>query len=109
MNAIERRPGGNTVITCNSSAATTAGSFPYARWAGGCITIAATNGATQINWYAAPDYGTTPVQVYDSNNAVTSNVTVGVIPVPDACFAAAYVCPVITGATTMQATVSVKG
>lgn len=109
MNAIERRSGGNSVITANSSAATTAGSFPYDRWAAGMVTIAATNGATQINWYAAPAYGVTPVQVYDSGNAVVTNVTVGAHPVPDACFAAAYVCPVITGATTMAMTVTVKG
>lgn len=109
MSAIERKSGGNTVITANSSAATTAGSFPYSRWAAGMVYIANTNSATQINWYAAPDYGVTPVQVYDSGNAVVTNVTVGAHPVPDACFAAAYVCPVITGATTMAMTVAVKG
>lgn len=109
MNAIERRSGGNSVITANSSAATTAGSFPYDRWAGGMVTIAATNGATQINWHASPGYGVTPVQVYDSGNAVVTNVTVGAHPVPDACFSAAYVCPVVVGATTMAMTVTVKG
>jgi hypothetical protein len=109
MNAIERRSGGNSVITANSSAATTAGSFPYDRWAAGLVYIAATNGATQIKWHASPAYGVTPLQVYDSGNAVVTNVTVGAHSVPDACFAAAYICPVITGATTMAMTVGVKG
>jgi len=109
MNAIERRSGGNSVITANSSAATTSGSFPYDRWASGIITIAATNGVTQINWHAAPASGVAPVQVYDSGNAVITAVTVGAHPVPDACFAAAYVCPVISGASTMSMTVTVKG
>lgn len=109
MNAIERRPGGNTTITAGSVATAGSGGFPYARWAGGCITVAATNGATLINWHGAPDAVTTPVQVYESGNAVTTNVTVGVHPVPDACFACAYVYPIITGSSSMSATVSVKG
>jgi hypothetical protein len=109
MSAIERRFNTNTVVVANSSAATTSGSFAYGRFAGGVVTIANTNSATKIDWYAAPEYGSTPYKVYDSGNAVTTNVTVGVHPIPDACFGAAYVCPVVTGATTMAMTVTVKG
>ena len=109
MNAIERRPGGNTVVIANSSAATTSGSIPFSRWAGGVITIANTNSATQINWHAAPYYGQTPRQVYEFGNAVTTLVTDGVHPIPDALFSTAYVCPVVVGATTMAMTITVKG
>lgn len=109
MNAIERRSGGNSVITANSSAATTSGSFPFDRWAGAVVLIANTGGATQINWHVSSGYGEAPLQVYASDNAVTTSVTVGAHPVPDACFAAAYVCPVIVGAATMAMTVGVKG
>jgi len=109
MNAIERRSGGNSVITANSSAATTSGSFPYGRWAGAVVLIADTGGATQINWHVAGGQGETPLQVYASDNAVTTSVTVGAHPVPDACFSAAYVCPVVVGATTTGMTVLVKG
>jgi len=109
MSIIERKHGGNTVVVANSSAATTSGSLPFSRWAGGVITIANTNSATQINWHASPDYGVTPLQVYADGSALTTAVTVGVHPIPDALFGVAYVCPVITGATTMAMTVSVKG
>lgn len=109
MSAIERRHGANTVVVANSSAAPTSGGFPFGRWAGGVVTIATTGGATQINWYASPDYGQPPLQVFASGNAVTTSVTAGVHPIPDACFGVAYLCPVVTGATTMAMTVTVKG
>lgn len=109
MSAIERLFSTNTVVVANSSAATTSGSFAYGRFAGGVVTIANTNSATKIDWYAAPEYGEAPRPVYEFGSAVTTNVTVGVHPIPDACFGAVYVCPVITGATTMAMTVTVKG
>lgn len=83
--------------------------FPFGRFAGGVVTIANTNNATQIDWYSAPTVSATPLPVFADGSAVTTAVTVGVMPVPDACFAAAYVYPVLVGASTMAMTVSLKG
>jgi hypothetical protein len=40
---------------------------------------------------------------------VTTAVTVGIHPVPDACFAVNHVVPVVSGATTCAMTVMAKG
>jgi hypothetical protein len=71
--------------------------------------IAATNSCTQINWYATVDPAVTPVQVYNDGAALTTALTVGLHPVPDACFAANYVVPVVVGGTTCAMTVMAKG
>jgi hypothetical protein len=51
----------------------------------------------------------TPQQIYNDGAAVTSAVTVGIHPVPDACFAVNYVVPVVVGGTTCAMTVMAKG
>lgn len=107
-NAIERFHTGVS-ITAASSAATTTPRFPFGRYAGGGILIANTNGATQISWHAAASAEDTPVQIYADGAAVTTAVTVGAFPVPDACYGFAYVAPVIVGSTSLPITVSVKG
>lgn len=110
MAIIERFFSPGSVITACSSAATTTPRFPYGRWAGGGVLITSTNSATQINWYASSGNETVPVQVYGADgSAVTSAVTVGGIPIPDACFGYPYVAPIITGAASCQMTVCVKG
>ena len=109
MNEIARHFSPGTVVTANSSAATTAGMFPFGRFGGACVQIGATNGCTQINWYATVSPSVTPVQVYSDGSAVTTAVTVGVHPVPDACFAANYVVPIVSGCTTCAMTVMAKG
>ncbi len=109
MNEIARHFSPGAVVTANSSAATTSGRFPFGRFGGACVMIGATNGATQISWYGTVDPAITPVQVYADGSAVTTAVTVGIMPVPDACFAVNYVVPVVAGATTCAMTVMAKG
>jgi hypothetical protein len=96
-------------ITAASSAATTTPRFPFGRFAGGCVFIASTGGATQINWHGASAAESTPVQIYADGSAVTTAVTVGAHPVPDACFAFPHVAPVLVGGTSAVLTISLKG
>lgn len=109
MNEIARHFSPGAVITAASSAATTSGMFPFGRFGGACVMIAATNSCTQINWHGTVDTSVTPRQIYSDGSAVTSAVTVGILPVPDACFAVNYVVPVVTGGTTCAMTVMAKG
>jgi hypothetical protein len=108
MNEIARHFSSVTV-TAGSTAGTTTQRFAYGMFAGGVVLIANTNGATQLRWYGASGSSDTPVQVYADGSAVTTSVTVGAHPVPDACYGLAYVAPIIVGATTMPMTVSLKG
>lgn len=109
MNEIARHFSPGTVITANSSAATTSGMFPFGRFGGACVMIASTNGGTQINWYGTVSPTVTPLQIYADNAPVTSALTAGVIAVPDGCFASQYVAPIVVGATTCAMTVMAKG
>lgn len=109
MNEIARHFSPGTVITASSTAATTAGMFPFGRFGGACVMIAATNSCTGINWYGTVDPAVTPQQIYNDGAAVTSAVTVGIHPVPDACFAVNYVVPIVVGGTTCAMTVMAKG
>jgi hypothetical protein len=109
MNEIARHFSLGAVVTANSSAATTSGMFPFGRFGGACVMIANTNGATQINWFGTVDPKVTPQRVYADGAAVTTAVTVGIHPVPDACFAVNHVVPVVVGATTCAMTVMAKG
>jgi len=108
MSEIERFHTGAT-ITAGSSAATTTPRFPFGRYAGGGVLIGNTNGATQINWHVSVGSEDTPIRIYADGSALTTAVTVGAHPIPDACFGFAYVAPVVVGATTCAMTVSVKG
>ena len=109
MNEIARHFSPGSVITANSSAATTSGHFPFGRFGGACVMIANTNGATQINWFGTVDPGVTPQRIYADGSALTTALTVGIHPVPDACFAVNHVVPVVVGATTCAMTVMAKG
>ncbi len=109
MNENARHFSPGSVIKANSSAATTAGMIPFGRFGGACVMIAATNSCTQINWHGTVDPSVTPRAIYSDGAAVTSAVTVGIIPVPDACFAVNYVVPVVVGGTTCAMTVMAKG
>lgn len=108
MSEISRFTSPAVDITCTSDPATTA-KIAFSKYAGGVMTIASTGGATQINWYAAARQGDTPVQVYSNGSAVTTAVTVGVHPFPDSTYACALICPVVTGAASMSAVITVKG
>jgi hypothetical protein len=96
-------------LTAASSAASTTPRFSFQHMAGAGVLIGNTGGATQINWHAADGPETTPVQIYSDGSAVTTAVTVGAHPVPDACFAFPFVAPVITGGTTCVLIVAQKG
>jgi len=97
------------VFTAGSSAATTSPRFSFRHHAGGALIIASTNGATQITWRAAAGPEDTPVIVYADGAAVTTAVTVGAHPIPDACFAFPYLAPVISGSSSCSMTVVAKG
>jgi hypothetical protein len=109
MNEIARHFSPGTVITANSSAATTSGMFPFGRFGGACVMIAATNGCTQISWHGTVDPSVAPRQIYADGSAVTTALTVGIHPVPDACFAVNHVVPVVVGGATCAMTVMAKG
>jgi hypothetical protein len=109
MNEIARHFSPGMVVTANSSAATTSGMFPFGRFGGACVMIANTGGGTQINWYGTVDPVVTPRQVYADGAAVVTALTIGIHPVPDACFASNYVVPIVAGATTCAMTVMAKG
>lgn len=96
-------------ITAASSAASTTPRIAFNSYSGGGVLIANTNGATQIQWHASDSQEGVPLQIYADGAAVTTAVTVGAHPLPDACFGMHYVAPVIVGATTCAMTVMVKG
>lgn len=109
MNEIARHFTTGTVITASSSANASTPRFPFGRYAGGGVIIASTGGATQISWHASAAGEDTPRPIYADGSAVTSAVTVGALPIPDACFGFPYVAPVISGAASCSMTVCVKG
>ena len=104
-----RRYGSTASIVASSAAGTTAGCIPYNMFAGGCVIVAATNGCTLINWMGGVSSAATPRQIYESGSAVTTALTVGIHPIPDACFASPFVFPIVTGGTTCAMTVGLKG
>lgn len=108
MSQIERFHTG-AVVVASSSAASTTPRIPFGRYSGGGVIIANTNGATQIRWHAAAGAEDVPVQIYADGAAVTTAVTVGGHPIPDACFGFAHVAPVIVGSTSCSLSVLVKG
>lgn len=97
------------VITACSSAASTTPRIPYGRYSGGGVIIANTNGATQINWYASAGAEDVPTPIYVNGSAVTTAVTIGAHPIPDACFGFPYVAPIIVGAAACAMSVPMKG
>lgn len=108
MQEISRFSAPSVQIVCTSSPSTSH-RIPFAHGAGGVLTVAATNGATQIQWYAAPDTLTAPVPVFANGSAVTTAVTVGAHPFPDSAYGCHTIVPVVTGAATMASTVTIKG
>lgn len=109
MNEIARHFSPGTVVTANSTAATTSARIPFGRFSGGAVLIANTNGATQIQWHGSDTHGGAPLQIYSEGSAVVTAVTVGAHPIPEACFGMHFVVPVVVGATTCSMTVMVKG
>lgn len=108
MSEISRFTSPAVDITCTSDPATTA-RIAFTKYAGGVMSIAATGGVTQIDWYASARPGDTPTRVYSGGAGVTTAATVGVHPFPDATYACAFICPVVVGAASMPAVITVKG
>lgn len=108
MSQIERFHTGSVVVASSAISSTTP-RIPYARYSGGGVIVANTNGATQIRWYASAGAEDVPVQIYADGAAVVTALTVGAHPIPEACFGFAHVAPVIVGASTCSLSVLVKG
>lgn len=95
-------------IVCTNTPSTSH-RIPFAHGAGGVITVGATAGSTQIQWYAAPHSSAAPVPIFAGGNAVTTALTVGAHPFPDATFGCHTVVPVVNGVSPVDATITVKG
>jgi hypothetical protein len=100
---------GSVLIASTASATTSTPRFPFGRYAGGGVIIGNTGGGTQINWHASAAAEDLPRPIYSDGASVTSAVTVGCLPIPDACFGFPFVAPVLVGGTTCAMTVCVKG
>lgn len=97
-----------TIVAANAAASTTP-RFSFQHMAGAGVLIGSTGGCTQIAWYGAAGAGDTPIQIYADGSAVTTSVTVGAHPVPDACFSFPFVAPVVSGGATCAMTIVTKG
>jgi hypothetical protein len=96
-----------TSVTITNSVSTTA-RIPFQMGSVGALHVAATNAVTQVTWYGAPDEQTTPQKIYTGGNPITTAITDGVHPFPDACSSVRFVCPVASNAS-LTSVVTVKG
>jgi hypothetical protein len=108
MNEIARHHS-QQVIVAKTDGTSAEDKIHLAMFAGAAIVIGDTASATQISWRGAPTANGTPVQIYSDGSAVTTAVTVGIHPIPDAAFAVPFVVPVLSNGTTIAMTVMRKG
>ena len=108
MQEISRFSAPSVEIVCTNSPATSH-RIPFAHASGGVITISSPGSASQIQWHAAPSATASPVPIFADGATVTTTITTGAHPFPDSTFGCHTVVPVIAGAGTMQATVTLKG
>jgi len=107
-NKIERLSSTSTGLSLSSAAETTA-CVPYGAVAGGMVHVLAANGATKIVWHVAYDPHGPRFAVSDGYVAQeTSIAALTSYPVPDACYAAPYICPAVDSGDATVA-ISVKG
>jgi hypothetical protein len=105
---IERLSSSSESIALTDAAATTA-LIPYGAVAGGLFVVTALSGATKISWYVAAEPGATPAPLLSDGAAVETAIQSGsAYAVPDACFAARFLAPVLD-AGTATVTLSLKG
>jgi hypothetical protein len=83
--------------------------IPLKMYGGAAVVIASTAGATEIEWHGCAGQNDTPVPIYADGSPVTTAMTVGVHPLPDATFAVNFVIPVLSNGTTCSMTVMAKG
>lgn len=107
-NKIERLCSTTRGLVLTDSPATTA-CVPYGAVAGGMVHVLAVNGATKIVWHAGTDPHGPHFAVSDGYvSQETSVAPLTAYPVPDACYAAPYLFPVVdSGDATVS--ISVKG
>lgn len=107
-NKIERLSGTTTALSLTSDPATTP-CVPYGAMAGGIVHVSAVTSATKIIWYVAHDRAGQRFAVSDGYVAQeTLIVPLTSYPVPDACYAAPFLCPVVD-AGDASVSISVKG
>ena len=109
MTVIERIFDSGSSIVATSAVTTSSPRIALGRFSGAAIMVAASNGGTQVGWYASNGTTDTPIQIYADGFAVTSALTTGGHPLPDACFAFSYVAPIMVGTTACTMVVHVKG
>lgn len=107
-NKIERLSSTTRGLTLTNATATTA-CIPYGAVAGGMVHVLAVNGATKIVWHVAYDPHGPAFSVSDGYVAQVTNISsLTSYPVPDACYAAPYIFPVVDSGDATVA-ISVKG
>lgn len=88
---------------------TTSARIPYGAVAGGMVFVDALATGTKIIWYAAPARGDSAYPVYDFNNLQETYISASrAYPVPDGCYSAPFLVPVLD-AGTATISLSVKG
>lgn len=107
-NKIERLSGTTSGLSLTTSPTTTA-CIPYGAVAGGMLYVESVTSATKITWYASPSVEGQRFSVTDGYNPQTTFVSaLTAQPIPDACYAAPYLFPVVdAGSATVS--ISVKG
>jgi hypothetical protein len=93
-----------------TNASTTTPKVQFATMAGGVFRVDSLSGATKISWYVVLDRNSPPTPLYDSSGAAveTAIVALRAYPIPDACFGAQCIVPVLD-AGTAQLRFNLKG
>lgn len=109
MGKIERDSSVTGALSLTNSATTTA-RIPFGSGSGGVIIVdAVTGSANKITWNVAFGDSDTPKPLYNDGAVVETSIAVDrAYPIPDACFAATRVVPVLN-ADTATIRVSLKG
>lgn len=98
-----------TTLVASSAATGTSPRIAFSGHASGAVLVSATNGCTKIDWHGCAGAEDVPLQIYASNAAVTSALTVGAIVMPDAVKSFPFVVPIVTGGTTCAMVAVLKG